>query len=1128
LPLLQAATAIYRADFLDGFSLADAPEFDDWVGLQREAWHQRLEQIFNRLTRLQFEMGRVSQAIETTRLWLARDILNETAYRRLMQLYVLAGNRTAALQTFEQCARLLREELGVEPDSETTDLAERITKDGGRVARQNDEEKISLSSFRLHPSSFFGTLPFVGREDEHRQLVAAFQAAGQGRTQVVCILGEAGMGKTRLIQTFLAWTASQEVDILAGRTFEAGGQLPYQPLIDAMRERLEQENAPDDLLADVWLAELSQLLPELRDRYPDLPLPSTGDPNFARSRLFEAVAQLGQALSRRKLLIVFLDDLQWADDATLEILPYLCRQWVEGQARILLLLTLRRENLTTTPSLREWLAQVEREVNLTRLALPPLTSAATRQLVEILQGRKEYLTSAPLPPSSPAQFSQWLFAETAGHPFFMSETLKMLVEQDILPATSQPDGQWAVDFGTAIPQITGGRQLPMPATIREVILTRLGRLTQTAAALLAAGAVLGRAGSFERLCQVGGIEELEGLAALDELLKSQLLLETAEVRRPYTFMHDKIRDVVYTEAGDARRRIYHRRAFEGLLAEAAPHPEQSRRIAAELAHHALAARLLEPAFHYSIIAGDEAARVYAHTEAIGFYRRALELTTQEGLAQIFGKRDRSASISEQPAAAIDGGVETNETLTQLYLRLGRTLELTSQYEQALATYQELETLAQERGDRRMGLAALLARITPLATVTAVFDPAQAEALSERALQLALALGDQAAEAKILWNQLILYRNISQSSQAIACGERALALARQLDPSTPTAGQAMREQIPFILHDLGYALAFRADFIPAQAAFQEAVELWRAQGNLPMLADSLVGACLVDVFTGQYDTAITSFEEALQISQSLDSLWGLAGCRHNIGYVYGDRGQIAEAMAVMEESIRLSEQVGFISPLIIVRADLATLYASLGAFERGLETARLALNVAETKMPLFRVYALVALARLHLEQGRLAEAASLVGRMKKDPHQAGLGFFPAMILQAEAELALAQGDYERARVIGEAALAAFRRLGMQPFLPPALYLLGRAWVGLDQPDAARDCWLAARAEAEAIGSRRLLWQILAALSRLEPDLLEAERLRGQAGEVITFIAGHTPVELRATFLAWPAVRAVLAR
>jgi ATP/maltotriose-dependent transcriptional regulator MalT len=228
---------------------------------------------------------------------------------------------------------------------------------------------------------------------------------------------------------------------------------------------------------------------------------------------------------------------------------------------------------------------------------------------------------------------------------------------------------------------------------------------------------------------------------------------------------------------------------------------------------------------------------------------------------------------------------------------------------------------------------------------------------------------------------------------------------------------------------------------------------------------------------------------------------------------------------MEESIRLSELVGFISPLIVVRADLAAVYGSLGAFERALETARLGLSVAETKMPLFRVYALVALARLHLAQGRVAEAEDLVEQMRQDPHRDGLGFFPAMILQTEAALALAQRDYEAARRKAEEASAALHQLGLRAFLPLALYEQGQAWLGLSQPTKARACWLEAHAEAEAIGSRQVLWQILAALSRLEPDPIEAERLHQQAREIVAYIADHTPADLRDSFLALTEVRAV---
>src|SRR5205807_3630831 len=140
------------------------------------------------------------------------------------------------------------------------------------------------------------------------------------------VVGEAGIGKTRLAREFVAWARAQGAEVLSGQAFEMGGRLPYQPLVEAIRARLENENAPEDLLDDLWLAELSRILPELRVRYPDLPAP-TEDELTAKLRLFEAVARLLDALARSAPLALLLDDLQWVDGASLDLLRYLARYW---------------------------------------------------------------------------------------------------------------------------------------------------------------------------------------------------------------------------------------------------------------------------------------------------------------------------------------------------------------------------------------------------------------------------------------------------------------------------------------------------------------------------------------------------------------------------------------------------------------------------------------------------------------------------------------------------------------------------------------------------------------------------------------------------------------------------------
>jgi predicted ATPase len=191
---------------------------------------------------------------------------------------------------------------------------------------------------------------FVGRGREVLQLRRAFGRARGGEPQVVVLEGEAGIGKTRLAHEFLAWAAIQGADVLRGLGFETILDLPFSSLIEALRSRLERENAPDDLLDDPWLAELAQLLPELRVRYPDLP-PAISDPSLGRQQLFEAVTRLVKGLAARRPVVVFHDDWHWSDTSSRDLMRYALRRWSEGHDRVLVILAVSAERLGSNRAL---------------------------------------------------------------------------------------------------------------------------------------------------------------------------------------------------------------------------------------------------------------------------------------------------------------------------------------------------------------------------------------------------------------------------------------------------------------------------------------------------------------------------------------------------------------------------------------------------------------------------------------------------------------------------------------------------------------------------------------------------------------------------------------------------------
>jgi len=661
LPLLQSAAACQRGDFLAGFSLSDAPDFDNWETNQREVWNRRLGLILDRLSEIQFASGEFASTTETASRWIALDALNEVAYRRKMRAHFAAGERGQALETYEACRAMLAAELGVEPEPDTAALA-------ALIRAQLSSHPSTPLPHRADTAVAYLEKLFAGRTGERQALEKCYERAAAGQPQLVVLRGEAGIGKTRLAREFLAWADAQGAEMLQGSTFESGSHMPFQPLVEALRLRLEHENSPKDLLDEVWLSPLSQLLPELRQRNPDLPPTQKVRPDLeadvSQEQLFEPLVQITLALAKRAPLVLFVDDLQWTDSATLDFLQYAIRRWRDGARRVLLLVSLRSEALHPVAQpqqaggpqgLIQWLANVARELTPYHLELEPLGEVETVHMVQ----------SILAPPA--ADFAQWVYFETHGQPFYLMETLKDLLERQVLHPKRRAVGQWsfAIDAEHDL-----GQAVRVPSSVLVVIRSRLNRLSPNAFSLLAAGAVLEQRIIFERLCAITNVTEDLGLPALDELVSGRLLLEAAQpgVASAYALANDMLRDVVYTEAGDARRRLFHRRALEILEAAGAS--------AAVLAHHAQAAGLAQATFRHSLTAGREALRLSAVSEAIVHFERAHQFV-------------REASLPEAVAEA---------DLRDLCLLLGRAYEMGGQTEKASAIEVESERLGHESSE----------------------------------------------------------------------------------------------------------------------------------------------------------------------------------------------------------------------------------------------------------------------------------------------------------------------------------------------------------------------------------------------------------------------------------------------
>ena len=617
---LQEAVDLYRGDFLDGF-------YDDWVITER----YRLEALYTAAL-AQLMAGREAQeeheaALAAALRLLACDPLREDAHRLAMRAYCQLGQRSAALDQYRRCQEVLHQELGAAPAPETAALAETIR--AGRLAtasgggettggetrggetRGGETTPVQAGGPGRDPFDVLAYGRMVGREQEMSRLRWLWQEAKTGRGRAVFIRGEAGRGKTRLVEEFGRWAGWQGGRVLWGRCFEFERVLPYQPVAEALHGLLPSLSAQELAPLPAWaVAEASRLAPEIGELCPDaLSAPRAGADH---EHLFEGVTRFLAQLAEHKPLLLVLEDLHWATQPTLDMVHHLAQHLV---GRALLVITFRPEALEPDHPLPTLARRLSRDGRAETLTLAPLASGDVDAFVIEMSGRGE--EALPL--------AQRLYRETEGNPFFLKQVIKALFEAGALRLEG---GVWQGDFGQ-----TARARLPLPATLGEAILARSRRAPAAAQEALPAAAVLGREFDFDLLAAVWGRGEEATLAAVDDLLRHRLIEEgTGSLGRDYAFSHHKIQEVLYADLSLRRRQHLHARVGAGMEQVYAG---QAEALAGELAFHFEQGRGHDPALtakalHYLWLAGDRARLLYAAQEATDYYQRALAVARESG------------------------------------------------------------------------------------------------------------------------------------------------------------------------------------------------------------------------------------------------------------------------------------------------------------------------------------------------------------------------------------------------------------------------------------------------------------------------------------------------------------------
>jgi DNA-binding SARP family transcriptional activator/predicted ATPase len=1030
---LEEAIGLYRGPFMEGFSLADSPAFEEWALLTRERFHRLAREALRQLAASHEERGEYTIALEHAQRLLELDPLLEAAHRYVMRLSVYSGERAAAIAQYEICRRALETELNVPPSPETERLYQQI--------RRGELEMPVLSpsppqELPVQPPAFLNEAAalqreepiFVAREKELAWLAKRLEQATAGHGQVAFVVGGPGRGKTLLLQAFARQAMARYPDLLVaggnGNAYSGVGDpyLPFREVLDMLSGDVEARWAAGAIDREhalrLWQAlpsaarTLVGLGPDLIDTFvPGRALVGRAaacqeiapwrtqleqlvahkaslppDSNLQQSALFQQYTRVLADLARQRSLLLILDDLQWIDAGSAGLLFHL------GHAlpgcRILVLGAYRPEELALGRGgerhpLEAALAEFQRRYGDAWLDLGTTAPDADRRFVEALVDSQ--------PNRLGRAFRDALYRRTEGHPLFTAELLRVMQERGDLVREARADGGWVE--GSALDWES------LPPKVEAAIAERIQRLDTELREILTVASVEGEEFTAQVVARVQQGDERRVMRLLSGPLEGRHRLVSAQgVRRLdgmrlslHRFRHNLFQQYVYGHLNEVERAYLHRdvgHALEGLYAG---HPEELAAVAPRLALHFQEAGNTEKAVDYLRQAGERANRMSASAEAIAHYTQALRLLE---------------TLPEGPERA----------QTELTLQLCLAVPV-------LVT--------------RGWAAADMARIVA------------------RARELCEQVGDVPQLFGALWFAFTYYLVQVDYRTALEFVEQCRALAeRSNDPGLIIVAH----------YGLASTLLFKGDFSASVARAEPVRELYDPKQHHALTslmvghdlgAQSLETAALSLWLLGFPDQARQRMGEALDLAIELAHPYTLAWFYHFNGLLQAHWRDWPQARESAENAVRISSEHDYPITGSHSTVVLGLALTKLGRVEEGLEL--LQRGVAEVEAAhmqlgwsMFQAW----LAEAYLVSARLEDALDTLDVALDFVAESQEGFWEPEIHRLKGEVLLAKRDAPGAEASFHDAIAVARRLSAKSWGLRASMSLARLWEEQGKREQAR--------------------------------------------------------------------------